>query len=274
MLVVKDIFARDVTRDIAPVVYFHEQEPDKVWEEVSEYIITGGYAEDDPRHTRTNQGIHEQFVRLLRAIAQDLEQPNRSGTRLPAAWISGFYGSGKSSFAKLLGLALDDRQMPNGQKLADALLARDDSPKSAEFREAWQRLTKGIEAIAVVFDIGSLARDNEDIHQVAKREIQKRLGYCKTSNYVAEHELKLEIDGRWDAFLECAIATIGKPWEQTKNSELAEEDFSLILHRLEPEKYIEPMSWIDSRAGNRTGLGSSVDDTHQGDRCYAQSSCP
>ncbi|MEA5488843.1 MULTISPECIES: BREX system P-loop protein BrxC [Pseudanabaena] len=260
-MLVKDIFARDVTRDIAPVVYFHEQEPAKLWEEVSEYIITGGYAEDDPRHTRTNQGIHEQFVRLLKAIAQDLEQPSRAGVTLPAAWISGFYGSGKSSFAKLLGLALDDRQMPNGQKLADALLARDDSPKSAEFREVWQKLTKRIEAIAVVFDIGSLARDNEDIHQVAKREIQKRLGYCKTSNYVAEHELKLEIDGRWDTFLECAIATIGKPWEQIKNSELAEEDFSLILHRLEPEKYIEPMSWIDSRAGNRTGLGSAVDDT-------------
>lgn len=260
-MLVKDIFARDVTRDIAPVVYFHEQEPAKLWEEVSEYIITGGYAEDDPRHTRTNQGIHEQFVRLLRAIAQDLEQPNRSGTTLPAAWISGFYGSGKSSFAKLLGLALDDRQMLNGQKLADALLARDDSPKSTEFKEAWQRLTKRIEAISVVFDIGSLARENEDIHQVAKREIQKRLGYCKTSNYVAEHELKLEIDGRWDAFLECAITTIGKHWEQIKNSELAEEDFSLILHRLEPEKYIEPMSWIDSRAGSRTGIGSAVDDT-------------
>ncbi|OYQ62074.1 hypothetical protein B9G53_24085 [Pseudanabaena sp. SR411] len=260
-MLIKDIFARDVTRDIAPVVYFHEQEPAKLWEEVSEYIITGGYAEDDPRHTRTNQGIHEQFVRLLKAIAQDLEQPNRSGTTLPAAWISGFYGSGKSSFAKLLGLALDDRQMPNGHKLADALLARDDSPKSAEFKEAWQRLTKRIDAIAVVFDIGSLARENEDIHQVAKREIQKRLGYCKTSNYVAEHELKLEIDGRWDAFLECAITTIGKPWEQIKNSELAEEDFSLILHRLEPEKYIEPMSWIDSRAGSRTGLGSAVDET-------------
>ncbi|ELS34136.1 MULTISPECIES: BREX system P-loop protein BrxC [Pseudanabaena] len=260
-MLVKDIFARDVTRDIAPVVYFHEQEPAKLWEEVSEYIITGGYAENDPRHTRTNQGIHEQFVRLLKAIAQDLEQPNRSGTTLPAAWISGFYGSGKSSFAKLLGLALDDRQMPNGQKLADALLSRDDSPKSTEFKEAWQKLTKRIEAIAVVFDIGSLARENEDIHQVAKREIQKRLGYCKTSNYVAEHELKLEIDGRWDAFLECAITTIGKPWEQIKNSELAEEDFSLILHRLEPEKYIEPMSWIDSRAGSRTGLGSAVDET-------------
>ena len=260
-MLVKDIFARDVTRDIAPVVYFHEQEPAKLWEEVSEYIITGGYAEDDPRHTRTNQGIHEQFVRLLKAIAQDLEQPNRSGTTLPAAWISGFYGSGKSSFAKLLGLALDDRQMLNGQKLADALLARDDSPKSTEFKEAWQRLTKRIEAISVVFDIGSLARENEDIHQVAKREIQKRLGYCKTSNYVAEHELKLEIDGRWDAFLECAITTIGKHWEQIKNSELAEEDFSLILHRLEPEKYIEPMSWIDSRAGSRTGIGSAVDDT-------------
>ncbi|PZO41937.1 MAG: BREX system P-loop protein BrxC [Pseudanabaena frigida] len=258
---VKDIFVRDVTRDIAPVVYFHEQSPDKVLEEVSEYIITGGYTEGDPRRIRIPQGIHEQFVRLLEAIARDLEQKDKSGVALPAAWISGFYGSGKSSFAKLLGLALNGMTLPNGEQLADALLSRDDSPKAAEFRAVWQRLMGLVDAIAVVFDIGSSARDNEDIHQVAKREVQKRLGYCKTSNYVADHELKLEVDGLWDDFIACAMQTLNRPWEEVKDRQLAEEDFSLVLHRLEPEKYTDPMSWIDSRAGSKTGLGSSVDET-------------
>ncbi len=260
-MLVKDIFARDVTRDIAPVVYFHEQSPDKVLEEVSEYIITGGYAEGDPRHIRIPQGIHEQFVRLLEAIARDLEQRDKSGIALPAAWISGFYGSGKSSFAKLLGLALNGMTLPNGEELADALLSRDDSPKAAEFRAAWQKLKGSVDAIAVVFDVGSSARDNEDIHQVAKREIQKRLGYCKTSNYVADHELKLEVDGRWDDFIDCARETLNRPWEEVKDRQLAEEDFSLVLHRLEPQKYTDPMSWIDSRAGSKTGMGSAVDET-------------
>jgi len=59
---IKDVFANDVTRDIAPVIYFHEQDPAKVTAEVSEYIVTGGYPEGDPR---SKIGIHEQFVKLL-----------------------------------------------------------------------------------------------------------------------------------------------------------------------------------------------------------------
>ncbi len=37
------LFKSDVTRDISPVVYFHEQTPAKIQTEVSEYIITGGW---------------------------------------------------------------------------------------------------------------------------------------------------------------------------------------------------------------------------------------
>ncbi len=138
-MVIKDIFAADVARDITPVIYFHEQDPAKVQEEAAEYIITGGYPESDPRHKRIPSGIHEQFVQLLRGLAADLQKP--SGAELPAAWISGFYGSGKSSFAKLLGLSLDGMVLPDDRTLVEALLARDDSPRAHELRQAWQALT-------------------------------------------------------------------------------------------------------------------------------------
>lgn len=94
-----EVFDRDVTRNIPPVVYFHEQAGAKLADEVNEYIITGGYPEGDPRHTRVKQGIHEQYVRLLEAIVRELKKSG--GPELPASWISGFYGSGKSSFAKM-----------------------------------------------------------------------------------------------------------------------------------------------------------------------------
>jgi hypothetical protein len=56
---IRDLFVADVTRDIPPVVYFHEQSPAKLQAEVSEYIITGGYADGDPRVKRVKSGIHE-----------------------------------------------------------------------------------------------------------------------------------------------------------------------------------------------------------------------
>lgn len=255
-MLVRDIFAADPARNIAPVVYFHEQSPAKVAEEVSEYFITGGYRSDDPRHQRVSSGIHEQFVKLLRGITTELGKPN--GPELPASWISGFYGSGKSSFAKLLGLALDGLMLPNGQSLGVALLARDETPKAEEFQAAWAELRQRIDPLAVVFDIGAVARDGEHIHAAVKRAIQTRLRYCATSHYVADFELRLEIDGEWDAFLTCAEATLGRPWAEAKNSRQAEDQFSAVLHRLKPELYADPMAWIDSRAGLATGIGSSV----------------
>jgi hypothetical protein len=253
---IQDLFVADVTRDIPPVVYFHEQSPEKLKAEVSEYIITGGFPEGDPRARRLKAGIHEQFVHLLRAIRAELDK--KGGPALPGAWISGFYGSGKSSFAKLLGLALDDVKLPDGKLLVDALLARDESPRRQEFAKAWSELRSLVDPIAVVFDMGGVARDDEHIHVAALRMVQARLDYCSKSHLVASHELKLEIDGDWPRFLAVAEKVLGKPWARAKEEEQADDHFSHVLHVLQPERYRDPMSWIDSRAGSRTGVGTAV----------------
>ena len=64
-MLIKDLFVSDVTRDIPPVVYFHDHSPEKLKDEVSEYIITGGWPASHPHHKRVPSGIHEQYVRLL-----------------------------------------------------------------------------------------------------------------------------------------------------------------------------------------------------------------
>jgi hypothetical protein len=245
-MLIRDLFASDVTRDIPPVVYFHEQAPDKLAAEVSEYIVTGGWPEDHPGHRRVPQGIHEQYVRLLTGIAAELGKPG--GPELPNAWISGFYGSGKSSFAKLLGLSLDGVALPDGGSLAEAWLARDTSPKSAELRAAWSALRQQIDPLAVVFDIGSVARDGEHIHAAAVRQVQRRLGYC-AEPLVADFELGLQRDDEWPRFEEKAQEVLGRPWASVKDNSLAEEDFSVVMSELYPDRYTDPMAWFTSRGG-------------------------
>ena len=195
-LPIRDLFVSDVTRDIPPVVYFHEQDPARLQAEVSEYIITGGWPPEHPNHQRVPDGIHEQYVRLLTGIAAELDKPG--GPELPTAWISGFYGSGKSSFAKLLGLALDGVALPDGRSMADAWLARDTSPRAQELRDAWRALRAKVDPLAVVFDVGGVARDNEQIHNAALRQVQQRLGYCTSDPHVADFELGLERNGDWE----------------------------------------------------------------------------
>jgi hypothetical protein len=250
---IRDLFVSDVTRDIPPVVYFHEQSPEKLAAEVSEYIITGGWPEGHPNHRRVPDGIHEQYVNLLKSIAGELDKPG--GPDLPNSWISGFYGSGKSIFAKLLGLALDGVALPNGISLSEAWLSRDTSPKAAELRDAWRALRKKIDPLAVVFDIGGVARDNEHIHAAAVRQVQRRLGYCPEP-LVADFELKLERDGKWSQFERIAADVLGAPWSTVKDRALAEEDFSLVMSRMDSEHYPDPMTWFTSRGGTHTSSGS------------------
>lgn len=249
-MLIRDLFISDVTRDIPPVVYFHEQSPEKLAAEVSEYIITGGFPDEHPNHRRVPSGIHEQYVKLLTNIAAELDKTG--GPELPNAWISGFYGSGKSSFAKLLGLALDGVTLPDGTSLSDAWLRRNTSPRADEMHKAWRALRQKIDPLSVVFDVGGAARDNEHIHAVAVRQVQRRLGYCSTEPLVADFELSLERDGEWARFEETAAQTLEVPWSQVKDRALAEEDFSLVMSVMYPTKYTDPMSWFTSRAGTHT----------------------
>ncbi len=78
---------------------------------------------------------------------------------------------------------------------------------------------------------------------------------------VAEHELKLELDGGLKALEAKAEEVLGMPWSDANQDELAEEHFSELMHALNPERYIEPMSWFDSHVGMATGAGSSVEET-------------
>jgi hypothetical protein len=250
---IKDLFRSDVTRDIPPVVYVHEQSPAKLDAEVSEYIITGGWPSEHPNHRRVPNGIHEEYVRLLTAISNDLKK--RNGTDLPACWISGFYGSGKSSFAKLLGLALDGRELPGGRSLAEAWLQRDTSPKARDLQKAWNDLRKSIDPLAVVFDIGATARDNEHIHAAAVRLLQQRLGYSKEAA-VADYELKLEREGQWPEFERIAQATLGQPWADVKGKQFAEEEFSRVMAAMYPEHFADPMRWFELHAGTNRRAAS------------------
>jgi len=258
---IKELFEKDVTRDIPPVVYFHEDSPTKLREEVDEYIVTGGFPEGDPRAKRVESGIHEGFVKLLDNIRREYEKRGTGGCELPASWISGFYGSGKSSFAKLLGFALDGKTLDDGTSLADALLKRDDSPRRQEFVDAWNKLLEQIEPIAVVFDVGAVARDNEHIHAAAVRQVQTRLGYCSKSSLVASWELKLERDGHWEFFLNKAEESLGKPWQDAKEEEQAEDHFSHVMSLANPKRYQSPMEWVETHAGVANEAGSAVKDT-------------
>jgi hypothetical protein len=113
-------------------------------------------------------------------------------------WISGFFGSGKSSFAKLLGLALDNRDIegiPAGQRLAQRI---GDNKLSVVLKAIEER----IPTHTVIFDVSTdrgIRSGNQTLTEIMYRLFLESLDYAKDID-LAELEIGLEDDGRLAVF--------------------------------------------------------------------------
>src|ERR1700674_3380490 len=100
MQTIGELLTRDLSRKIEEIIQVDQADAESVHAEITEYIAT--------------DSIREQSHHLLKAVAEAPADPNES----IGVWVSGFFGSGKSSFAKNLGYALQNRTVL-GSKFAD-----------------------------------------------------------------------------------------------------------------------------------------------------------
>ena len=84
--------SKDISRTIEKVITYGASQEGRLKAEISEYVVT--------------DSIEEQFRKLLDRMQLAMES---GGENEIGVWVSGFYGSGKSSFTKYLGLAFDDQ---------------------------------------------------------------------------------------------------------------------------------------------------------------------
>src|SRR6266850_2957885 len=93
MTTIGDLLERDLSRKIEEIIQVDQADEQSVYDEITEYVAT--------------DSIREQYHQLFRAIAEAPSEPHEG----IGVWISGFFGSGKSSFAKNLGYALENRKV-------------------------------------------------------------------------------------------------------------------------------------------------------------------
>ena len=99
---------KDIYRSIEKVITYGASQEARLKAEISEYVVT--------------ESIEDQFEKLLGKMQHAMDA---GGENEVGVWVSGFYGSGKSSFTKYLGLAFDDNIKIDGvpfiQHLQDRL---------------------------------------------------------------------------------------------------------------------------------------------------------
>src|SRR3979409_2532163 len=100
---IKTLFANDISRRIEEAIKVAQNDEEIIRDEIEEYVVT------DPIRSHYT-GIYDAYS----------ETPNKPHEGI-AIWVSGFFGSGKSSFAKMLGLSIENRAIagvPAGDRFA------------------------------------------------------------------------------------------------------------------------------------------------------------
>jgi len=194
-----EIFEKKPTRRISRVVMVDQHEEEVVRTEVEEYVVT-----DQIRGLL--QDFIDQFLETRMGRVSDV-----------CTWISGFFGSGKSHLAKMLGYILTNREVTfeDGTKIKVA-----DYFHQKHGLKGTGILSKELKTKAFFYNMLKFdrARD-EDLSRYVYRSLLRDLGYSEVL-WVAEVERTLKEEGVWEEFLKAVKDETGKPWEEVRTTEV------------------------------------------------------
>ena len=92
---IKEIFFKPLNRSINGVVKADQSDNSTVYQELDEYVVTNE--------------LEKHFRDFFQSYSTDLSEPSLANK--VGVWISGFFGSGKSHFLKILSYILSNKEV-------------------------------------------------------------------------------------------------------------------------------------------------------------------
>ena len=224
---------KDIFRTIEKVITYGVSEEIRLKAEISEYVVT--------------ESIEEQFFRLLDLMQKAMEG---GGENEIGVWVSGFYGSGKSSFTKYLGLAFDEQRKIDGTPFIKHLQDRLHKPQTKALLNA---VAQRFPAAVVMLDLASemlAGATMEDVSTVLYFKVLQWAGYSRNLK-VAAFERMVEKDGRTSELHEqISKALPGVTWARVQNNPLAIDGLiPKIAHEMYPGLFPDSKSFSSNTDG-------------------------
>ncbi|MFB1490567.1 MULTISPECIES: BREX system P-loop protein BrxC [unclassified Thiocapsa] len=227
MPLIKTLFANDIDRRIEEVIKVDQADEMIIRDELAEYVVTSS--------------ILSHLLKIFEHYLSTWLKPNEG----IAVWISGFFGSGKSGFAKYIGLALANRYIL-GQGAGELLAQR---CKDTKARVLLTNIAEQIPTEAVIFDVSTdrgIRTGNQSITEIMYRLFLQSLGYARDLD-LSELEITLEGQDRLDAFKAKYREVFDKDWDVEKGKiAIAVQQASRVMHAMEPATYATADSWRES----------------------------
>ena len=190
---IRDMFAEDINRQINGVIKVDQDTADVIEQEVREYVIT--------------KELKKHFISFFDYYSEAFEKP----TDDIGVWISGFFGSGKSHFLKMLSYILENKEI-DGTSTVDMFRKKfEDDPATFMMID---KSTKGrTETILFNIDIeGSINKDKTAVLRVFAKMFYTHLGFYGENLKVAMLEQYIDQLGKTEVFRSTFEDKKGKSW--------------------------------------------------------------
>lgn len=216
-MIIKDMFLKEIDRDIKGVIKVGQDDARNVHQELEEYVVT----RELQRH------FADFFSSYKRGITGTTDKMG--------VWISGFFGSGKSHFLKILSYLLGNHEIDErhaieyfveDRKITDQLVLAD------------MRLAASVSTDVILFNIDSKGemtgkQSKDAIVSVFLKVFNDRLGFCGAIPFLADLERKLSEDGLYDIFKVKFEETFGSPWTEARNDfDFIQDDIVEVLSEM------------------------------------------
>lgn len=195
---IQSMFADDINRKINGVIKV-DQEDETTEREVREYVIT--------------KELKKHFINFFNYYGDTFAEP----TDDIGVWISGFFGSGKSHFLKMLSYILENRTI-NDVKTVERFREKfKDDPATFMLID---KATKGkTETILFNIDIeSSINKDKTAVFRVFAKMFYNHLGYFGSDLKVAMLEQYIDRMGKTEEFRRVFEEKKGKPWTEMRRA--------------------------------------------------------
>lgn len=221
---IRNLFSKPPERPINGVIKADQLDAESVWQELDEYVVT--------------KQLSEYFRRFFDAFLTAADNPSDPvlSSRM-GVWVSGFFGSGKSHFLKIISYLLENVEVVSSgtgerkraidffdeQKINDALLL-------ADIRRA-----VGGSTDVILFNIDAKAdskSDRDAILQVFQRVFNEKAGFSGDAPHIAHMERYLVSKGVYTIFQDAFQEKNGSSWRSERDaSDFLRDDIAYALSK-------------------------------------------
>ena len=201
---IQSMFQKDIDRDINGVIKVSQDDQQSLKQELSEYIIT--------------KELRRHFATFFDNYVKAIDTP----TDKIGVWISGFFGSGKSHFLKMLSYLLSNKKV-DGKHAFDYFADKFDDPMMYATVQKCVRIPT--ESILFNIDIeGPINKDKTAVLRVFAKVFYNHCGFYGEDLKVAKLERFIDKQGKTDAFRAAFKEVNGEEWVNARDSAAFFED--------------------------------------------------